>query len=193
MQRNFIMAIFPRIDICFNFSLQVYDTADGTLIQPLKGHKDTVYCVAYAKDGARFVYGICCWFTLKFFESCNIKWRYANLAEVFMKYSLTLVQHYVVLVNEMKHNQVLWVLGCHGILFNLSIVNIELFGFKLITVWHFRIIIMNSPPIISIITKCQLFLLSWSQCGFFCVFLNPFYRKTFCVRIRRQEHHHLDL
>uniref|UniRef100_A0A8C2J6F6 Intraflagellar transport protein 122 homolog n=1 Tax=Cyprinus carpio TaxID=7962 RepID=A0A8C2J6F6_CYPCA len=29
----------------------VYDTADGTLIQPLKGHKDTVYCVAYAKDG----------------------------------------------------------------------------------------------------------------------------------------------
>ncbi len=31
--------------------VQVYDTADGTLIQPLKGHKDTVYCVAYAKDG----------------------------------------------------------------------------------------------------------------------------------------------
>lgn len=30
---------------------QVYDTSDGTLIQPLKGHKDTVYCVAYAKDG----------------------------------------------------------------------------------------------------------------------------------------------
>ncbi|NXR69437.1 IF122 protein, partial [Rhadina sibilatrix] len=29
----------------------VYDTSDGTLIQPLKGHKDTVYCVAYAKDG----------------------------------------------------------------------------------------------------------------------------------------------
>ncbi|XP_075570566.1 intraflagellar transport protein 122 homolog isoform X9 [Pelecanus crispus] len=31
--------------------LLVYDTSDGTLIQPLKGHKDTVYCVAYAKDG----------------------------------------------------------------------------------------------------------------------------------------------
>ncbi len=31
----------------------VYDTSDGTLIQPLKGHKDTVYCVAYAKDGKR--------------------------------------------------------------------------------------------------------------------------------------------
>ncbi|NXK60377.1 IF122 protein, partial [Sylvietta virens] len=29
----------------------VYDTSDGTLIQPLKGHKDTVYCVAYARDG----------------------------------------------------------------------------------------------------------------------------------------------
>uniref|UniRef100_A0A8C3VLM9 Intraflagellar transport protein 122 homolog n=1 Tax=Catharus ustulatus TaxID=91951 RepID=A0A8C3VLM9_CATUS len=27
--------------------LLVYDTSDGTLIQPLKGHKDTVYCVAY--------------------------------------------------------------------------------------------------------------------------------------------------
>uniref|UniRef100_A0A8C4XER6 Intraflagellar transport protein 122 homolog n=1 Tax=Erpetoichthys calabaricus TaxID=27687 RepID=A0A8C4XER6_ERPCA len=37
--------------------LQVYDTSDGTLIQPLKGHKDTVYCVAYAKDGKRFASG----------------------------------------------------------------------------------------------------------------------------------------
>ncbi|XP_051964785.1 intraflagellar transport protein 122 homolog isoform X1 [Xyrauchen texanus] len=37
--------------------LLVYDTADGTLIQPLKGHKDTVYCVAYAKDGKRFASG----------------------------------------------------------------------------------------------------------------------------------------
>ena len=35
----------------------VYDTADGTLIQPLKGHKDTVYCVSYAKDGKRFASG----------------------------------------------------------------------------------------------------------------------------------------
>ncbi|XP_013396110.1 intraflagellar transport protein 122 homolog [Lingula anatina] len=35
----------------------VYDTNDGTLIQPLKGHKDTVYCVAYAKDGKRFASG----------------------------------------------------------------------------------------------------------------------------------------
>nr|KAF6420444.1 intraflagellar transport 122 [Molossus molossus] len=30
--------------------LLVYDASDGTLLQPLKGHKDTVYCVAYAKD-----------------------------------------------------------------------------------------------------------------------------------------------
>uniref|UniRef100_A0A665T4N4 Intraflagellar transport protein 122 homolog n=1 Tax=Echeneis naucrates TaxID=173247 RepID=A0A665T4N4_ECHNA len=29
----------------------VWDAADGSLIQPLKGHKDIVYCVAYAKDG----------------------------------------------------------------------------------------------------------------------------------------------
>ncbi|KAJ8301312.1 hypothetical protein KUTeg_021173 [Tegillarca granosa] len=35
----------------------VYDTNDGTLIQPLKGHKDTVYCVAYSKDGKRFASG----------------------------------------------------------------------------------------------------------------------------------------
>ncbi|XP_005000652.1 intraflagellar transport protein 122 homolog isoform X5 [Cavia porcellus] len=37
--------------------LLVYETSDGTLIQPLKGHKDTVYCVAYAKDGKRFASG----------------------------------------------------------------------------------------------------------------------------------------
>lgn len=35
----------------------VYDTSDGTLLQPLKGHKDMVYCVAYAKDGKRFASG----------------------------------------------------------------------------------------------------------------------------------------
>uniref|UniRef100_A0A3B4AJR2 Intraflagellar transport protein 122 homolog n=1 Tax=Periophthalmus magnuspinnatus TaxID=409849 RepID=A0A3B4AJR2_9GOBI len=29
----------------------VFDAVDGTIHQPLKGHKDTVYCVAYAKDG----------------------------------------------------------------------------------------------------------------------------------------------
>ncbi|CAG0915966.1 unnamed protein product [Notodromas monacha] len=46
----------------------VYDTNDGSLIQPLKarfsvfslsfeGHKDTVVCVCYAKDGKRFASG----------------------------------------------------------------------------------------------------------------------------------------
>ncbi|KAG9467612.1 hypothetical protein GDO78_014609 [Eleutherodactylus coqui] len=35
----------------------VYDTSDGTMLQPLKGHKDMVYCVAYAKDGKRFASG----------------------------------------------------------------------------------------------------------------------------------------
>ncbi|XP_073900563.1 intraflagellar transport protein 122 homolog isoform X7 [Castor canadensis] len=37
--------------------LLVYDASDGSLLQPLKGHKDTVYCVAYAKDGKRFASG----------------------------------------------------------------------------------------------------------------------------------------
>uniref|UniRef100_T1IGY1 Intraflagellar transport protein 122 homolog n=1 Tax=Strigamia maritima TaxID=126957 RepID=T1IGY1_STRMM len=32
----------------------VYDTSDGTVIEPLKGHKDTVYCVCSANDGKRF-------------------------------------------------------------------------------------------------------------------------------------------
>eukprot|EP00794_Sanderia_malayensis_P006236 gene6236-6953_t len=35
----------------------VYDTVDGTLVQPLKGHKDTVYCVSFGKDGKRFASG----------------------------------------------------------------------------------------------------------------------------------------
>ncbi|XP_046555893.1 intraflagellar transport protein 122 homolog [Haliotis rubra] len=35
----------------------VYDANDGSMIQPLKGHKETVYCVAYSKDGKRFASG----------------------------------------------------------------------------------------------------------------------------------------
>ncbi|XP_048590687.1 intraflagellar transport protein 122 homolog isoform X2 [Nematostella vectensis] len=35
----------------------VYDTNDGTLIDSLKGHKETVFCVAYARDGKRFASG----------------------------------------------------------------------------------------------------------------------------------------
>jgi intraflagellar transport protein 122 len=35
----------------------VYDCADGDLLHTLKGHKKTLYCVAYAKDGKRFASG----------------------------------------------------------------------------------------------------------------------------------------
>ena len=35
----------------------VYDVMDGDLLHSLKGHKDSVYCVAYAKDGKRFASG----------------------------------------------------------------------------------------------------------------------------------------
>ncbi|KAB7503457.1 Intraflagellar transport protein [Armadillidium nasatum] len=35
----------------------VYDTNDGALIQPLKGHKEAVHCVCYSKDGKRFASG----------------------------------------------------------------------------------------------------------------------------------------
>ncbi|PVD24347.1 hypothetical protein C0Q70_14828 [Pomacea canaliculata] len=35
----------------------VYDANDGTMVQPLKGHRETVYCVAYAHDGKRFASG----------------------------------------------------------------------------------------------------------------------------------------
>jgi len=35
----------------------VYDAVDGDLMHSLKGHKDTVYCVAYSRDGKRFASG----------------------------------------------------------------------------------------------------------------------------------------
>uniref|UniRef100_A0A7S3GCF1 Intraflagellar transport protein 122 homolog n=1 Tax=Palpitomonas bilix TaxID=652834 RepID=A0A7S3GCF1_9EUKA len=35
----------------------VYDPADGDLLHSLKGHKDSVYCVAYAANGKRFASG----------------------------------------------------------------------------------------------------------------------------------------
>lgn len=55
-------------DLCFNpdgtqlivasgSRVLVYDTTNGNLIQTLKGHKDTVYCINYAKNGQRFASG----------------------------------------------------------------------------------------------------------------------------------------
>ncbi|KAL7290018.1 hypothetical protein TKK_0015748 [Trichogramma kaykai] len=55
-------------DLCFNPSgsqlivaagqhVLVYESNDGALIQLLKGHKDIVYCVCYAKDGKKFASG----------------------------------------------------------------------------------------------------------------------------------------
>eukprot|EP00743_Colponemidia_sp_Colp-15_P003978 GILK01004290.1.p1 GENE.GILK01004290.1~~GILK01004290.1.p1 ORF type:complete len:1251 (-),score=266.14 GILK01004290.1:264-4016(-) len=35
----------------------VYDATDGDLLHSLKGHTDSVYCVAYSKDGKRFASG----------------------------------------------------------------------------------------------------------------------------------------
>eukprot|EP00002_Diphylleia_rotans_P020025 TRINITY_DN3881_c0_g1_i2.p1 TRINITY_DN3881_c0_g1~~TRINITY_DN3881_c0_g1_i2.p1 ORF type:complete len:1192 (+),score=258.09 TRINITY_DN3881_c0_g1_i2:235-3810(+) len=35
----------------------IYEGSDGDLLQSLKGHKDTVYCVSYSKDGKRFASG----------------------------------------------------------------------------------------------------------------------------------------
>ena len=35
----------------------MYEAADGELLTSLKGHKDTVYCVAFARDGKRFASG----------------------------------------------------------------------------------------------------------------------------------------
>ncbi|CAH3150863.1 unnamed protein product [Porites lobata] len=35
----------------------VYDTAEGTMVDMLKGHKDTVYCLAYESSGKRFASG----------------------------------------------------------------------------------------------------------------------------------------
>ena len=55
----------------------VYDTSDGSLIQPLKGHKDNVYCVNYAKDGKRFASGGA--------DKCVIIWT--SKLEGILKYS----------------------------------------------------------------------------------------------------------
>ncbi len=35
----------------------VYDSCDGDLLHSLKGHKDTVYCTAYSRNGKKFASG----------------------------------------------------------------------------------------------------------------------------------------
>lgn len=35
----------------------VYEPNEGALVESLKGHKDTVFCVAYARDGKKFASG----------------------------------------------------------------------------------------------------------------------------------------
>lgn len=66
--KTHLLFYFSVYDLCFNPEgsqlivasgnrVLVYDTADGTLLQPLKGHKDTVYCVCYAKNGQKFASG----------------------------------------------------------------------------------------------------------------------------------------
>ena len=35
----------------FAFFFKVYDTAEGTMVDMLKGHKETVYCLAYESSG----------------------------------------------------------------------------------------------------------------------------------------------
>ncbi len=35
----------------------VYDPIDGSLIKALPGHKETVYCLSYSKDGNNFASG----------------------------------------------------------------------------------------------------------------------------------------
>ncbi|KAG8240368.1 hypothetical protein J437_LFUL002509, partial [Ladona fulva] len=82
----------------------VYDTRDGSLVQPLKGHKDTVYCVAYAKDGRRFASGAA--------DKCVIIWT--SKLEGVLKYS---------------HNDALQCLAFNPVSHHLTSCAISDFGF----------------------------------------------------------------
>ncbi|XP_074101716.1 intraflagellar transport protein Oseg1 [Cotesia typhae] len=75
-------------DLCFNpdgsqllvaagQQVLVYETTKGALVQPLKGHKDTVYCVCYSRDGKRFASGGA--------DKCVIVWT--SKLEGILKYS----------------------------------------------------------------------------------------------------------
>ena len=35
----------------------IYDTATGESVKQIRGHRDTVYCIAYQKDGQKFATG----------------------------------------------------------------------------------------------------------------------------------------
>ncbi|KAL1516943.1 hypothetical protein ABEB36_000771 [Hypothenemus hampei] len=65
---GFFIVLFSIYDLCFNPDgtqlivaggnhVLVYDTSDGSLIQLLKGHKDKVHTVSYAKNGEKFASG----------------------------------------------------------------------------------------------------------------------------------------
>lgn len=55
----------------------VMDARDGTLLNVLKGHKDQVYCLAYASDGTRFASGSA--------DKCVIIWT--SKFEAILKFS----------------------------------------------------------------------------------------------------------
>lgn len=63
-----VFIIFSVHSVCYNpdgsqlivgagDKVLVYDPIDGSLTDTLKGHKDVVYCVNYAKDGKKFASG----------------------------------------------------------------------------------------------------------------------------------------
>ena len=61
-QTNQIWAVCFRPDgeqvlLAVADSIFIYKTETGEMINRLKGHKDTVYCLSYAKDGQRFASG----------------------------------------------------------------------------------------------------------------------------------------
>lgn len=55
----------------------VIDARDGALLNVLKGHKDQVYCLAYASDGTRFASGSA--------DKCVIIWT--NKFEAILKFT----------------------------------------------------------------------------------------------------------
>ncbi|XP_076182185.1 intraflagellar transport protein Oseg1 isoform X4 [Ptiloglossa arizonensis] len=89
-------------DLCFNpdgtqlviaagQQVLVYETTEGALIQPLKGHKDIVYCVCYARDGKKFASGGA--------DKSVIIWT--SRLEGILKYSME--KNRYVLIDKMKY------------------------------------------------------------------------------------------